>query len=137
MRVKISQVSRIEPSIVKCSSRRIGTVPVALHYHGAAHGQFSNGWPRFLRLRINDLAFDALHRLAAGSDRDVVRPVDINRRCSLGQTESLHDIDAEIVKVFLDDRIEPRPPGCEITHLRPKRGMDFLKENGSCVYANF
>ncbi len=71
--VEVSEVAGEEPSIFHDSCSGVGPVPVTFHHERAAHREFADiGATVLLRLRIDDLALDALHRRAAGTDYDVV-----------------------------------------------------------------
>ena len=64
VRVEIAEVAGEEPSVAEDCGRRVRTVPITLHYHSAPQRDLANWGTVLLWRRVDDFAFDALHRLA-------------------------------------------------------------------------
>ena len=73
LRVEIAEIASEEPSVSHDRGCCIGTIPISLHHDGAADRDFADRRALFLRLRVDDLALDAFHGLAARS-RSRCRP---------------------------------------------------------------
>src|SRR5580765_6794987 len=136
--IKIAEIASEEPSVFHYRLGCIWTVPVSLHHAGSADSKFAHGRPTvFLRLRINDLAFNPFHGLAARTDDNVSGRIDVDGGGRLGQPQGLHHVDAEIVEILRDCGIEARSAGRQVAHFRAKSVMDLAKEDGACVDADF
>src|SRR5450432_1062197 len=131
--IEVAEVASHEPSIAQDGSGGVGTIPVSLHHDRAAHGQFTDRWTFFLRLRVDDLAFDAFHRSAARPDHVVLGRIDEDGRSCFSQAQGLQDVDAEIVEIPHDSWIEARTAGREIAHLRSESLMHLLEQGRAGV----
>ena len=96
--IEVSEIAGKKPAVAHDRGSGVGTVPVSLHHDRAAHRDFADGRTFFLRLRIDDLALDALHGLADGSDFIVVRRIGEDGRRGFREAVSLQHVDAEIVE---------------------------------------
>src|SRR5216117_3400306 len=55
LRIEMAEIAREQPAIFQHGSRRVLTVPVALHHDRAANRYLAHGWTFLLRLWFNDL----------------------------------------------------------------------------------
>ena len=72
-------------------------------------------------------AFHALHRLADGADHVVAWGIDEDGGGGFGEAVGLQHVDAEIVEIPRDCRIEARSSGGEVAHFGPEGVVDFLE----------
>src|SRR5947208_16692413 len=58
VRIEIAEISREQPAIFQHGSRRVLTVPVALHHDHAENSDLAHGWTFLFRPWINDVRFN-------------------------------------------------------------------------------
>ena len=133
---KVPEIAGEEPTVLEDSGRRVRTIPVSFHHDCAAQRDFSDRRAFFLRLRIDNLRFNAFQGFSNRSDFIVVGRVGEDRCCRLSKAISLKDVDSQIVEGAADCRIETRSAGHQIAHLRAKCVVYFPEEHAACVDAN-
>ena len=136
--VEVAEIARVEPSVAQHRRGCIRAVPVALHHERPAQCDFARGWAVvFLRSRVvgreNDPGLYALHGFAYRSDDIVVRRICKHRRGCFRQAVGLQHVNAEIVKVLRDLRVEARTSRDQIAHLLAEGFMDLAKQNRTGV----
>src|SRR5207244_4612541 len=57
LRIEMAEIAREQPAIFQHGSRRVLTVPVALHHDRGANRDLAPGWHFLLRLWINGARF--------------------------------------------------------------------------------
>ena len=82
----------------------------------------------FLRLRIDDLAFDAGQGGPDRANHVVVGRVDECGAGGFGQAVGLQNVDAQSMEVARDLRVETRAAGHQIAHAVAEGGMNLAKE---------
>src|SRR3989442_13554071 len=55
LRIEMAEIARAQPAIFQHGTRRVLTVPVALHHDRAANRDLAHAWTSPLRLWTNDL----------------------------------------------------------------------------------
>ncbi len=87
--IEVSQIAGEEPSIAKDGGSSVGTIPISFHHDRAAQRHFTDWRTFLLRLGIDNLALDTLHRLAYRADLVVVRRIGENGSCGFGEPVGL------------------------------------------------
>src|SRR5947208_11224261 len=136
VRIEIAEISREQPAIFQHGSRRVLTVPVALHHDRAANRDLAHGWTFLLRLWINDLRFNPGKRRPYRADDIVRRLIGECRAGRLGQTIGLQHVNPERIKITRDLGIEARASSDQIPHALAEGGMQFAEQGPPGVYAN-
>src|SRR5207302_10968199 len=115
----------------------VRTVPVSLHHDGTPNRDLSDGRASiFGGLRIDDLAFNALHRSSDRTDHVVIGIIHVHSRRRLCEAIALQHINTEIVEAAGDFRIEARPSGSQVAHLGSEAVVDFAEQDATGIDAN-
>src|SRR5436189_240731 len=129
LRIEMAEIAREQPAIFQHGSRRVLTVPVALHHDRAANRDLAHGWTFLLRLWINDLRFNPGKGRPYRADDIVRRLIGQCRAGRLGQAIGLQHVNPERIKITRDLGIETRAASDQIPHALAERGMQFAEES--------
>src|SRR5437879_12794871 len=129
LRTEMAGIAREQPAIFQPGSRRVLTVPVALHHDRAANRDLAHGWTFLLGLWINDLRFNPGKGRPYRADDIVRRLIGECRAGRLGQTIGLQHVNPERIKITRDLGIETRAASDQIPHALAERGVQFAEES--------